>query len=127
MRLWNSGRRGDPTGLDGELHESSRLIHGAADEALLSSLGEETEPPLRAKPTGAHAHTWDKNWNPLLEGTEDLSAPVAGPVQTCLTQRLGEITSTQVDMAEYSNLCWGWPGCLHLSGSGLPLGLKTSK
>lgn len=53
----------------GMLHEGSRLIHGAADEALLSSPGGETEPPLRAKPAGAHAHTRDKNWNLPLEGS----------------------------------------------------------
>ena len=36
VRLQNSGRKGDPTGLDGEPREGSRLIRGATDETLIS-------------------------------------------------------------------------------------------
>lgn len=53
----------------GMLHEGYRLIHRAADEALLSFPGGETEPRLGAKSAGAHAHTQDENWNLPLEGS----------------------------------------------------------
>lgn len=98
-----------------KLCEGSRLIHGAAGKAPLSSLGEEMRalpPPLRAKLTGTHAPGWDKNWSLLLEGTEDLSGVAAEPAQICLKQRLGAFTPAQVHVAECSALCWGWP-CVH--------------
>ena len=90
----------------GTLHEGSRLIHGAADEAWLSSPGGETKPPLKAKPAGTMLTPGIKTGICLWK---DLSGLATGPAQTCLRQRLGKITSAQVDTTEYSALRWGWP------------------
>lgn len=81
-RLWDSGRQGDPTGVRGELHEGSRLIHGA----LLSALGEDTKASVRVKPAGAHTLPWDKHWDSVRLGSRagpDLprADPAGGSVQ----------------------------------------------
>jgi len=91
VRLWNSGTREAPLAWMGSL---VRLIHGAAGKALLSSLGKETELPLRVK------HTV-----PLLTPA---SGRDWGRVCVAPAVLLG-FTSAQADAAKHSVLYWGWP------------------